>query len=88
MIDGVGNGGPGRIDLARADTSGKVAPVANAGARRSGGVESAVFELVSAGPPVDTARVAAIRSAIAEGRYPLDAGRIAGQMLALDLPQS
>lgn len=82
MIDGVGNGAPGRIDLARADKGGQATPVANAAARKSGGVESAVFELVSAGAPVDTAKVAAIRTAIAEGRYPVDANRIAERMLA------
>ena len=86
MIDGVGNGGPGRIDLNRADKSGQAASVAQAGARRSGAVESAVFELVSAGAPVDGAKVAAIRTAIAEGRYPVDASRIAEHMLA-DLPR-
>ena len=87
MIDGVGKGGPGRIDLARTDKGAAAAPVANAGGRRSGAVESAVFELVSAGAPVDGAKVAAIRTAIAEGRYPVDANRIAERMLA-DLPQS
>jgi negative regulator of flagellin synthesis FlgM len=45
-----------------------------------------VFELVAGGPPVDSARVAAIRAAIAEGRYPVDPEKIAERMLALDFP--
>ncbi len=32
-------------------------------------------------PPVDTARVAALRAAIAEGRYPVDPDAIADAML-------
>jgi negative regulator of flagellin synthesis FlgM len=40
------------------------------------------------GPPVDSDKVAAIRSAIAEGRYPVNPARIAEAMLSLDLPQA
>lgn len=88
MIDGVGKSGPGRIDAARG--AGQGAPVggvaeASAGGRQ-GAVASAVFDLVAEGPPVDAAKVAQIRTAIAEGRYPVDADRIAERMIALDLP--
>lgn len=88
MIDGVGKGGSGRIELGRgAEKSAPSAAVGNATTRgRSGPVESAVFELVGAGAPVDSAKVSAIRAAIAEGRYPVDADRIAERMIALDLP--
>jgi negative regulator of flagellin synthesis FlgM len=88
MIEGVGKSGPGRIDLARGATEGGAVP-AIAGTpvkSREGPVESAVFELVSAGAPVDHARVAALRAAIAEGRYPVDPDQIAAKMIALDLP--
>ena len=88
MIDGVGKSGPGSIDLGRAEKGGAPAPVASAGIRSGEGpVESAVLGLVSGGAPVDGAKVAAIRAAIAQGRYPVDADRIAGRMIALDLPQ-
>jgi negative regulator of flagellin synthesis FlgM len=88
MIDGVGKGGPGPIDLGRAEKGNGTARVAASGLRAGEGpVESAVFGLVSGGAPVDGAKVAAIRTAIAEGRYPLDAGRIAERMIALDLPR-
>lgn len=88
MIDSVGKRGPGSIDLARAGQGNGAAAVANAGARGgTGPVESAVFGLVSGGAPVDGAKVAAIRAAIAGGRYPVDADRIAERMIALDLPR-
>lgn len=87
MIDGVGKSGAGRIELAQgAGKSAPAAAVGNAAASGKSPVESAVFELVAGGPPVDGAKVAAIRNAIAEGRYPVDADRIAERMIALDLP--
>ncbi len=90
MIEGVGKTGPGRIEVTRTAIDGS-APVAAAGSALSrdkdGAVASAVFDLVAGGPPVDSARVAAIRAAIAEGRYPVDAEKIAERMVALDLPQ-
>jgi negative regulator of flagellin synthesis FlgM len=88
MIDGVGKNGPGPIDLGRAERNAGPARVANAGIRSGESpVESAVFGLVSGGAPVDGAKVAAIRAAIAAGRYPVDPERIAEHMIALDLPQ-
>ena len=88
MIDGVGKNSAGPIDLGRAERGNAAAPVAGPAARSGEGrIESAVLDLVAGGPPVDTARVATIRSAIAEGRYPVDADRIAERMIALDLPR-
>ena len=88
MIDGVGKGGSNRIDVARgAEQGSRVAAVGEKSMRApSAAVESAVFELVSAGAPVDTAKVAAVRAAIAEGRYAVDPKAIADKMVALDLP--
>ena len=88
MIDGVGKSGPNAIDLGRAEKGNGPARIAGAGARGDGSpVESAVLGLVADGAPVDAAKVAAIKGAIAEGRYPLDADRIAERMIALDLPR-
>jgi negative regulator of flagellin synthesis FlgM len=88
MIDGVGKSGAGRIDASRgagqSTPAGRVAG-ASAGDRQNG-VASAVFDLVAEGPPVDHGKVAEIRAAIAAGRYPVDADRIAERMIALDLP--
>jgi negative regulator of flagellin synthesis FlgM len=91
MIDGIGKVTPGRIDPARAVEGGTAAaPARDALAGRAGqgaGVGGAVADMVRSGPPVDEARVAAIKAAIADGRYPVDADRIAERMIALDLPQ-
>lgn len=87
MIDGVGKGMTGRIDSARAGAAAPSNPVAGVSAEgQQGQVASAVFDLVASGPPVDSAKVARIRAAIADGRYPVDADRIAERMIALDLP--
>ena len=88
MIDGVGNSGAGRIDIARQDKGSAVGAVHGVGPRTAeGAVKSEVLELVSRRAPVDTARVDAIRTAIREGRYPVDANRIALRMLDVDLPR-
>jgi negative regulator of flagellin synthesis FlgM len=89
MIDGVGKSGSNRIDVARGAGEGsRVAAVGDTAARtRSAVVESAVFELVSAGAPVDAAKVASVRAAIAAGRYAVDPQAIAEKMVALDLPE-
>lgn len=87
MIDGVGKSG--RIDPSRLSTAG-VAPTSRpdreANGARVGKPASPAAEMAAAGPPVDAGKVAAIRAAIAEGRYPVDPARIADRMLALDLP--
>ncbi len=92
MIDGVGKGGAGRIDLARQDKG--AAPGATGGTPRSHGprtaevgVKSDVLELVSGGAPVDKSKVEAVRAAIEAGTYSVDPDRIARRMLDLDLPR-
>jgi len=53
MIDGVGKGGTGRIDLSRQEKGAAVGPLKSDGARAPGAaVQSAVLELVSGGAPV------------------------------------
>ncbi|WP_395611773.1 flagellar biosynthesis anti-sigma factor FlgM [Allosphingosinicella sp.] len=88
MIDGVGKGGTGRIDLSRQEKGASVSPLKSDGSRApDGAVKSAVLELVSGGAPVDSAKVEAVRAAIQSGRYPIDPDRIARRMLDLDLPR-
>lgn len=88
MIDGVGKSGAGRIDIARQDKGSAVGAARGAGPRvADGAVKSEVLALVSGGAPVDSARVEAVRAAIREGRYPLDANRVALRMLDVDLPR-
>ncbi len=87
MIDGIGQSGPKRVGIDRADKGAPVAAITPQGAPRQGQVESAVLEIAGQGAPVDGAKVEAIRTAIAEGRYRVDADRIAERMLASDLPR-
>ena len=88
MIDGVGKGGPGRIDLGRQEKGAAVGAPRGHGPRPAdGAVKSAVLELVSGGAPVDTGRVEAIRTAIQNCRYAVDPDRIAARMLEADLPR-
>jgi negative regulator of flagellin synthesis FlgM len=89
MIDGVGKAGAGRLSLVRggAERAAALSNVKDAVANREGaGPASAAAELASAGAPVDVAKVEAIRTAIAEGRYPVDPDKLAASMLAIDLP--
>jgi negative regulator of flagellin synthesis FlgM len=89
MIDGIGKSGPVRIDLNRT-AAGAGAQAARVGQMppHSQPVDAGgtVSDIVSAGAPVDSAKVAAIRAAILEGRYPVDPVKIAERMLDLDLP--
>ncbi|MEO0441185.1 MAG: flagellar biosynthesis anti-sigma factor FlgM [Pseudomonadota bacterium] len=48
-------------------------------------VRSVAAEIASQGAPVNAERIAMIKAAIAEGRYPVDPEKIAEQMIALDL---
>lgn len=92
MIDGVGKGGAGRIDLARQDKG--AGPESIGGTPRSHGprtpeigVKSEVLELVSGGAPVDKSKVEAVRAAIQAGTYSVDPNRIAQRMLDFDFPR-
>jgi negative regulator of flagellin synthesis FlgM len=85
MINGVDN--KGRVDAVRIglDRAAPAAKVANEGAERSVGAPiSAVAAMAAEGAPIDAAKVAAIRAAIAEGRYPIEPDRIAQGMIAFD----
>lgn len=91
MIDGIGKAGAGRLELVRssAERSAPAATVADATSRRPlGSPLSPAASMSAEGPPIDGSKVAAIRQAIAEGRYPVDPDKIAGSMIALDLPGS
>ena len=88
MIDGIGKAGSGRLELVRSsvDRAGAVAKAADASLQPSiAGPSSAASAMAAAGAPVDSAKVAAIRAAIAEGRYPVDPDKIAQSMIDLDL---
>ncbi len=89
MIKGVGSAGAGQIDAARTQAAqrniaSKLQDAPNAPA--GGAPVSPAAQLAAAGAPVDTDKVAAVRAAIAEGRYVIDPQAIADRMIALDLP--
>jgi negative regulator of flagellin synthesis FlgM len=90
MINGIGPTGSGRVDAPRSDTVQRGAPAAKLVAVKSDAAEGATLnpaaELAASGPPIDAEKVAAIRAAIAEGRYPIDPKAIAQKMIELDLP--
>lgn len=90
MIDGIGRSEKGRVSLDRASVE-RSAPAAKTSApaqKLPAAIGSLAYEMLAAvGPPVDVAKVAAIREAIAQGRYPVDPQKIAASMVKLDLPK-
>lgn len=91
MITAVGPTGIARAIELRSESVGKNEPVAKvdaAGPEASSAVTTPAAELAAQGAPVDNAKVAAIRAAIANGTYKIDPKAIADRMIALDLPQA
>ncbi len=92
MINGIGPTGSGRTDAVRSDTVQRGTPAAKVVAIKGDTTQAATLnpaaELAASGPPVDAEKIAAIRAAIAEGRYPIDPKAIAEKMIELDLPKS
>jgi negative regulator of flagellin synthesis FlgM len=91
MINGIGSTGKGRIDGTRTDPAlrGAAAAAVSPLATETAKIEkpsNPAADLAALGAPVDAQKVADIRAAIAEGRYPVDPKAIAEKMLALDLP--
>ncbi len=90
MINAVGPTGIARAIELRSDKVGKsepVTPTDPAGAQASNQVTTAAAALTAQGAPIDMAKVAAIRAAIANGAYKIDVTAIAERMVAMDLPK-
>jgi negative regulator of flagellin synthesis FlgM len=91
MVNGIGpTGGSGRADGARAVATQKATVAGKIDEARPSDVDAPsnpVADLVASGPPVDAAKIAEIRAAIAAGAYRLDVQAIAERMIALDLPR-
>jgi negative regulator of flagellin synthesis FlgM len=90
MINGVGPASPTRIGQVKDEKVVPLAPSAPVDSADSTPVSSPslVAALVEAGPPINDAKIRAIRQAIAAGQYPIDAKAIAAKMIALDLPSA
>ena len=92
MINGIGSGGSGRIGTARTGAAGRSIDAGSISSANSDAVATAAAlsnpaqTLASMGAPIDTAKIQAIRTAIAEGRYPVNPRAIAERMVELDLP--
>ena len=89
MINGVGSPQNTRPDALRATATQRAAPAAAVGLVARAPSTTAPLraaDLALMGAPVDTAKVAAVRAALAEGRYAIDATKIAEAMIDLDLP--
>jgi negative regulator of flagellin synthesis FlgM len=85
MIKSVGDKQFGRVDAPRVslDRTAAAAKPATASAEgaRAGASVSPAADMAAQGAPVDSAKVAAIKAAIAEGRYPVDPAKIADAMI-------
>lgn len=89
MINAVGPTGIARAIELRGENVGKSEPVAKVeqtGTQAAASMTTPAAELAAQGAPIDTAKVEAIRAAIANGTYKIDAKAIADRMIALDLP--
>lgn len=85
MIKSVGDKQFGRVDAPRVALD-RAAPAAKAASgsedARVGAPATPAADMAAQGAPVDSAKVAAIKAAIAEGRYPVDPAKIADAMIA------
>lgn len=89
MINGIGPTGTGRVDNIRSQATQRGAPAGKSAEVRTIGQSAPsnpAADLAASGPPVDSAKVAAIQAAMATGTYAVDTMAIAEKMMALDLP--
>lgn len=91
MVDGVGQSGVSRARLERLayERATRIAKTGDSPARDQANATSSLAADLAAATsvPVDAAKVAAIRTAIAQGRYPVNPQKIAERMIALDMPR-
>lgn len=89
MINAVGPTGIARTLGVRSEGVAKNDPVTkvdSADAQAPGAITTPAAELAAQGAPIDSAKVASIRAAIANGTYKIDAKAIANRMIEMDLP--
>jgi len=90
MIKSLGQMAANSVDLAKLRDSGKAkaADKIGQGSAVSAAASSSatpIARMAAEGAPIDLDRVAAIKQAIAQGNYPVDANKIAESMIELDL---
>ncbi len=87
MIDGIGKGWLAPVAAANNREPARVAGRDTLPATAAAGpVLSRIARDLSASPPVDGAKVARLRQAIASGTYTVDPQKIAERMVALETP--
>ena len=90
MIDGIGRNTPAWLAVSTSNSAGpRSVGRADPGALIAGSPAAmpqfgALVRAMAASPPIDTARVAALRAAIVSGAYTIDPEAIATRMLAFD----
>ncbi|WP_311266765.1 flagellar biosynthesis anti-sigma factor FlgM [Sphingobium sp. WCS2017Hpa-17] len=88
MIKSVGQNISAAIEASRLREGAKVRATATTGsttAASAAASSSPAARMAAEGAPVDMDRIAAIKSAIASGNYPVNPSAIAERMIALDL---
>lgn len=90
MIKSVGHMAGAPVDLAKLREGGKSKAAdkighGNAVSAVASSNATPIARMAAEGAPIDFDRVAAIKDAIAQGKYPVDAEKIAESMIALDL---
>jgi negative regulator of flagellin synthesis FlgM len=93
MIKGIGPSHVGRPASEAMRVGGEAKAVDRTNAARNADSAAAapslqVRQMVESGPPVAADRVAAIKAAIANGSYKVDADATADRMIAADFPES
>jgi len=91
MISAIGSTGLTRTVPLTGDAVTRSEPVtraAPAGSEAAKAQSTPAAEMAALGAPVDTDKVAAIRTRIADGSYKIDPKAIAERMIALDLPDA
>lgn len=92
MVDKISGDGsiPARAALSLATSklsNGKARVETPSAAQQSPSAQiSPMAKQLAASPPVDSAKIASLKAAISEGRYPIDADRIAEAMIRSELP--
>lgn len=89
MIKSVGQMIGSPVELGKSRESGKAKAASSVESTAAGAADAPstpAARMAAQGAPVDLDRVAAIKSAIAAGNYPVDAKLIAEKMIALDMP--
>lgn len=90
MVDSIGQARASALNSIKLREAAKSQSAASAGldggASETSETQSPVARMAAEGAPVDAARIAEIKAAIASGDYPVDPEKIAEKMLDLDLP--